>query len=107
MSVTGSRVDVPFNCGTYGADMHLLGAAGTRISCFMRKVEYQTTVLLAESRCTRNSEEYLGSRLPLLVAPGRPANGVNPMLLSSDLPLCTAHADAPLPRCSAIILVSL
>jgi len=57
VSVTGSRVDVPFNFGSYGADMHLLGAAGTRISCFMRKVEYQTTMLLAESDAPEIAKE--------------------------------------------------
>lgn len=48
----------------------------------------------------------LGSTLPLRVAPGRPASGVNPMLVSQLLPPLIAHALAPEPRCSAMMLTS-
>ena len=68
----------------------------------------------------------LGSTFPLRVAPGSPARGVKPMLdaafalsfprgddprrtyeVSTDFPFRIAQADAPLPRCSAMTLVSL
>lgn len=48
----------------------------------------------------------LGSTLPLLVAPGSPASGVSPMLVSQLLPSLMAHALAPEPRCSAMMLIS-
>jgi hypothetical protein len=50
---------------------------------------------------------YLGSTLPLLVAPGRPAKGVKPIDVSQLFPFFTAQALAPDPRCSIIKLVSL
>jgi hypothetical protein len=40
----------------------------------------------------------LGSTEPDLVAPGRPAKGVKPMVVSKDFPLTMEHAEAPLPR---------
>lgn len=52
------------------------------------------------------SKTNLGSTLPLLVAPGSPASGVRPMLVSQLLPPLMAHALAPEPRCSAIRLTS-
>ena len=48
----------------------------------------------------------LGSTLPLRVAPGSPARGVRPMLVSQLLPALMAQALAPEPRCRAIRLTS-
>ncbi len=50
---------------------------------------------------------YLGSTLPLLVAPGKPASGVRPIDVSQLFPFLIAHALAPEPRWSAMMLVSL
>lgn len=50
---------------------------------------------------------HLGSTLPLRVAPGNPARGVKPIEVSQLFPFLMAHALAPLPRCSAMILRSL
>jgi hypothetical protein len=50
---------------------------------------------------------YLGSTLPLLVAPGKPAKGVKPIDVSQLFPFFTAQALAPDPRWRMIKLVSL
>lgn len=52
-------------------------------------------------------ESYLGSTLPLRVAPGKPARGVKPIEVSQLFPFLIAHALAPEPRCKAIMVVSL
>jgi hypothetical protein len=47
-----------------------------------------------------------GSRSPERVPITRPSSGVRPIDVSTDSPPRTAVADAPLPRCSTITLVS-
>lgn len=46
----------------------------------------------------------LGSMEPERVAPGRPASGVRPIDVSSEVPLRMQHAEAPEPRCKAMRL---
>ena len=46
----------------------------------------------------------LGSTSPDRVAPGRPARGVSPIDVSRDLPFWMQQAEAPLPRCRAMML---
>ena len=99
---------IPAERPSYGIDMHLFRTARTGVASIMREMEYQAFPY-SSARCRQNMAKSsdLRSTLPLLVAPGRLASDVNPILLSKDSPLRTAHADAPLPRCKAIMLVSL
>lgn len=46
----------------------------------------------------------LGSMSPERVAPGRPLTGVRPIVVSMLRPDLMAQAEAPLPRCRAIML---
>lgn len=48
----------------------------------------------------------LGSMEPLRVAPGSPARGVSPIDVSKLWPFLMQQAEAPEPRCSAMILSS-
>jgi hypothetical protein len=82
----------------------LLGL-GLPASCVKWKIKLSYVSLASGERHNSVEESHLGSTLPLLVAPGSPARGVRPILVSKDSPFFTAQAEAPLPRCSAIMLV--